>query len=117
MPRRRGRCGGRPAAGAPRAARRVRLPAAVGIVATRPASLLPSRAGTEPAERTDAWGGPLGGLGGVLYIIPPMPPIPPYESPAPAVSCGSATIASVMRMFLPIEAAFSSAERATIVGS
>ena len=46
----------------------------------------------------------------------PMPPMPP-AMPAPAFSGGSATIASVMRMFLAIEAAFCSAERVTIVGS
>ena len=36
---------------------------------------------------------------------------------APSFSGGSATIASVVRMFLAIEAAFCSAERVTIVGS
>src|SRR5213078_4107897 len=53
------------------------------------------------------------------YIIPPMSPIPPMPPamPAPAFSGGSATIASVMRMFFAIEAAFCSAERVTIVGS
>src|SRR5581483_9659592 len=49
------------------------------------------------------------------YIIPPMSGIPP--PPAPAFSGASATIASVVRMFFAIEAAFCSAERVTIVGS
>src|SRR5712691_1286006 len=52
------------------------------------------------------------------YIIPPMSPMPPMPPvPAPAFSGGSATIASVMRMFFAIEAAFCSAERVTMVGS
>ena len=51
------------------------------------------------------------------YIMPPMPPISGMPPATPAFSCGSATIASVMRMFLAIEAAFCSAERVTIVGS
>ena len=37
--------------------------------------------------------------------------------PAPAFSGASATIASVVRMFFAIDAAFCSAERVTIVGS
>ena len=41
----------------------------------------------------------------------------PPAMPAPAFSAGSATTASVMRMFFAIDAAFCSAERATIVGS
>ena len=41
----------------------------------------------------------------------------PRAGPAPAFSGTSATIASVVRMFLPIDAAFCSAERVTIVGS
>ena len=52
----------------------------------------------------------------VPYIIPPMSGIPP-PAIAGCFSGGSATIASVVRMFLPIEAAFCSAERVTIVGS
>ena len=48
------------------------------------------------------------------YIIPLMSGIPP---PPPFVSAISATIASVVRMFLAIEAAFCSAERVTIAGS
>src|ERR1019366_3615193 len=47
------------------------------------------------------------------YIIPLMSGIPP-----PAFLSGiSATIASVVRMFLAIEAAFCSADRVTIAGS
>ena len=42
---------------------------------------------------------------------------PPAGIPAPSFSGGSATIASVVRMFFAIEAAFCSAERVTIVGS
>ena len=38
-------------------------------------------------------------------------------APAPAFSGASATIASVVRMFFAIDAAFCSAERVTIVGS
>src|ERR687886_1264446 len=50
------------------------------------------------------------------YIIPPMSGMP---APAPALSFsgGSATIASVVRMFFAIDAAFCSAERVTMVGS
>ena len=51
------------------------------------------------------------------YIIPPMSGMPPPAAPAPSFSGGSATIASVVRMFLAIEAAFCSAERVTMVGS
>src|SRR5204862_7529861 len=56
---------------------------------------------------------------GLAYIIPPMSPMPLMAPamPAPAFSGGSATIASVIRMFFAIEAAFCSAERVTIVGS
>ena len=50
------------------------------------------------------------------YIIPPMSGMPP-GMPPPSFSGGSATIASVVRMFLAIEAAFCSAERVTMVGS
>ena len=39
------------------------------------------------------------------YIIPPMSPMPP-GGPPPFFSSGSATIASVIRMLLPIDAAF-----------
>ena len=49
------------------------------------------------------------------YIIPPMSGMPP--PPAPFSSCTSATIASVVRMFLAIDAAFWSAERVTIARS
>src|SRR4051794_41591988 len=52
------------------------------------------------------------------YIMPPMPPMsgmPP--PPLPSLSGASATIASVVRMFLAIDAAFCSAERVTIAGS
>jgi hypothetical protein len=57
-----------------------------------------------------------GRLGLAAYIIPPMSGMPP---PPPAVSFSgtSATIASVVRMFLAIDAAFWSAERVTIAGS
>ena len=41
----------------------------------------------------------------------------PAPMPAPAFSGASATIASVVRMFFAIDAAFCSAERVTIVGS
>ena len=41
----------------------------------------------------------------------------PAPAPAPAFSGASATIASVVRMFFAIDAAFCSAERVTIVGS
>ena len=41
----------------------------------------------------------------------------PPPTPAPAFSGASATIASVVRMFFAIDAAFCSAERTTIVGS
>jgi hypothetical protein len=50
------------------------------------------------------------------YIIPPMSGMPP-PAIAGSFSGGSATIASVVRMFLAIEAAFCSAERVTIAGS
>ena len=49
------------------------------------------------------------------YIMSGMPPGIP--APAPAFSGASATIASVVRMFFAIDAAFCSAERVTIVGS
>src|SRR5690242_11734676 len=51
------------------------------------------------------------------YIIPPMSGMPPPGIPAGSFSGGSATIASVVRMFLAIEAAFCSADRVTMVGS
>src|SRR5262249_45256620 len=54
--------------------------------------------------------------GGAPYIIPPMSGMP-APTPAPAFSGASATIASVVRMFFAIDAAFCSAERVTIVGS
>src|SRR2546425_519674 len=50
------------------------------------------------------------------YIIPPMSGMPPPIA-APAFSGASATIASVVRMFFAIDAAFCSAERVTMVGS
>src|SRR5581483_2259551 len=50
------------------------------------------------------------------YIIPPMSGIP-APAPAGVFSGASATIASVVRMFFAIDAAFCSAERVTIVGS
>src|SRR6185312_1078594 len=50
------------------------------------------------------------------YIIPLMSGMPP-PAPAPSFSGTSATIASVVRMFLAIEAAFCRAERVTIAGS
>src|SRR6266545_1455811 len=50
------------------------------------------------------------------YIIPPMSGMPP-PAIAGCFSGASATIASVVRMFLAIDAAFWSAERVTIVGS
>jgi hypothetical protein len=71
-------------------------------------------AGASPS-RTDPRAGRLGGFDLLPYIIPPMSPMPP-AMPAPALSGGSATIASVMRMFFAIDAAFCSAERVTIVG-
>ena len=40
------------------------------------------------------------------YIIPPMSGIPPPGMPPPSFSGGSATMASVVRMFLAIDAAF-----------
>jgi hypothetical protein len=47
-----------------------------------------------------------------------MPPMPPgMPAPAEAFSGASTTIASVVRMFLAIDAAFWSAERVTMVGS
>src|SRR6185312_4850160 len=52
------------------------------------------------------------------HIMPPMPPMSGMPPPAPFSFSGtSATIASVVRMFLAIEAAFCSAERVTIAGS
>ena len=51
------------------------------------------------------------------YIIPLMSGMPPPPPPAPSFSGTSATIASVVRMFLAIDAAFCSAERVTIAGS
>src|SRR5207248_7202597 len=51
-----------------------------------------------------------------FYIIPPMSGMPP-PTPAGCFSGASATIASVVRMFFAIDAAFCSAERTTIVGS
>ena len=50
------------------------------------------------------------------YIMPLMSGIPP-PPPAGSFSGTSATIASVVRMFLAIDAAFWSAERVTIAGS
>src|SRR5262249_48382438 len=50
------------------------------------------------------------------YIIPPMSGMP-APAPAGVFSGASATIASVVRMFFAIDAAFCSAERVTIVGS
>src|SRR4051794_24046000 len=50
------------------------------------------------------------------YIIPLMSGMPP-PAPPPSFSGISATIASVVRMFFPIEAAFCSAERVTMAGS
>src|ERR1019366_2887587 len=50
------------------------------------------------------------------YIIPDMSGMPPPPPPAPSFSGTSATIASVVRMFLAIEAAFCRAERVTIAG-
>src|SRR2546422_1042267 len=50
--------------------------------------------------------------------MPPMSPMPPgIPAPAPCFSGASATIASVVRMFFAIDAAFCSAERVTMVGS
>src|SRR5436305_800320 len=50
--------------------------------------------------------------------MPPMSGIPPPGiPPAPSFSGISATIASVVRMFLAIDAAFCSADRVTIAGS
>ena len=46
-----------------------------------------------------------------------MSGMPPPGIPAPSFSGGSATIASVVRMFLAIDAAFWSAERVTMAGS
>jgi hypothetical protein len=46
-----------------------------------------------------------------------MSGIPPPPAAAPSFSGSSATIASVVRMFLAIDAAFCSAERVTIAGS
>ncbi len=55
---------------------------------------------------------------GAAYIMPPMPPMSGMPPPAaPSFSGGSATMHSVVRMFLAIEAAFCSAERVTMVGS
>jgi hypothetical protein len=51
------------------------------------------------------------------YIMPPMSGMPPGIPPPPFSSGGSAMIASVTRMFFAIEAAFSRAERVTLVGS
>src|SRR5579875_170772 len=50
------------------------------------------------------------------YIIPLMSGMPPPPPPAASFSGISATIASVVRMFLAIEAAFCSAERVTMAG-
>ena len=50
-------------------------------------------------------------------IIPDMSGIPAPPAPAPSFSGSSATIASVVRMFLAIDAAFCRAERVTIAGS
>src|SRR3954449_8200326 len=50
------------------------------------------------------------------YIMPPMSGMPP-PTPAPSLSGISATMASVVRMFFAIEAAFWSAERVTMAGS
>src|SRR5688500_1853534 len=52
---------------------------------------------------------------GESYIIPPMSGM--AGAAAPSFSGGSATMHSVVRMFLAIDAAFCSAERVTIVGS
>src|SRR5215207_2638028 len=50
-----------------------------------------------------------------LYIMPPMPPMSGMPPPPPESFSGtSATIASVVRMFLAIDAAFCSADRVTI---
>src|SRR5262249_54196697 len=50
------------------------------------------------------------------HIIPPISGMP-APAPAGVFSGASATIASVVRMFFAIDAAFCSAERTTIVGS
>src|SRR5262245_36533586 len=57
-----------------------------------------------------------GGAVTASYIMPPISGIP-APAPTGSFSGGSATIASVVRMFLPIDAAFCSADRVTIVGS
>ena len=53
------------------------------------------------------------------YIIPDMSGMPPPPPPPPpsVLSGTSATMASVVRMFLAIDAAFCSAERVTMAGS
>ena len=61
--------------------------------------------------------GPSRSLRQSLYIIPSMPPMPPGMPPPPFCSGISAMIASVVRMFFPIDAAFCSAERVTMAGS
>src|SRR5262245_39262036 len=66
------------------------------------------RGRNEPAPRQSALA--------PAYIIPPMSGMP-APAPAGVFSGGSATIASVVRMFFAIEAAFCSAERTTMVGS
>src|SRR5437763_10606067 len=79
----------------------------------RPAPETLNRPG--PPRKEGARGGTRGSPA-VAYIIPPMSGMP---APAPTgfFSGGSATIASVVRMFFAIDAAFCSAERVTMVGS
>src|SRR5262245_56881879 len=93
----------------------------------KPPEVLTPRAAPETFERhRDSQGAAHGGTRGspviasgsgrTAYIIPPMSGIP-APAPAGVFSGGSATIASVVRMFFAIEAAFCSAERVTMVGS
>ena len=53
------------------------------------------------------------------YIMPPMPPMPPGMPPPmpPSFSGLSATMTSVVRMFLAMEAAFCRADLVTMAGS
>ena len=62
----------------------------------------------EPGLSTSGYGGLLLGRKLVLppHIIPPMSGMPPPGMAAPSFSGGSATMHSVVRMFLAIDAAF-----------
>src|SRR4051794_11455320 len=77
--------------------------------ARRPGANAPGPRSTSQAQAPGSGAKP-------AYIMPPMSGMPP-PTPAPSLSGISATMASVVRMFFAIEAAFCSAERVTMAGS